>query len=269
MAWMSRSAASFLAGVGPYGLVADTGRRRDGARQPWSKRGDPTLIGLSEAEIDGLALNRIVALPDEPFFNVTPEFLRAVDVIYFNDHLLEAEAPLIRQRFIDRLKTSSGWRRLVGTRSGSIETHLGPAIGTIFFNDYALRQTSTYLTAKAIERIGPFLPQLIELLTSGPSYFAAFVTMDLLEASPHPLLLPLLVAGGKAWIGSYADDTALWVGYGIGRRFCTVVDRLRQTAPEALAADKPERQDIDMILAALVRLGVPEARQLETALANR
>ena len=157
----------------------------------------------------------------------------------------------------------------MSTKSGSIEIHLGPAIGTIFFNDYVLRQTSTYLTAKAIERIGPFVPQLIELLTSGPSYFAALVTMDLLEVSPQPSLLPVLVAGGKAWIGSYADDTALWVEHGIGRRFCALVDRVCQSAPDALAADKPERQDIDVILAALVLLGVPEARQLETALANR
>ena len=122
---------------------------------------------------------------------------------------------------------------------------------------------------KAIGRIGPFLPQLVELLTSGPSYFVAFVTMDLLEVSPHPSLLPVLVAGGKAWIASYADDTVLWVEHGIGRRLCAWVDQVRQSTPEALSADKPERRDIDVILAALVRLGVPAARQLETALAKR
>jgi len=93
--------------------------------------------------------------------------------------------------------------------------------------------------------------------------------MDLLEVSPHPSLLPVLVAGGKAWIGSYADDTVLWVEHGIGRRLCAWVDQVRQSTPEALAADKPERREIDVILAALVRLGVPAARQLETALAKR
>jgi hypothetical protein len=225
------------------------------------------LIGLSEVEINELALNRITGLPDESFFDVTPQFLRAVDVVYFNDRSLETEAPRIRQRFIDRLKASSGWRSLVGTRSSSIEIHLGPAIGTIFFNDYVLRQTSTYLTPKAVERIDPFLPQLIDLLTSGPSYFAALVTMDLLEVSPQLSLLPVLVAGGKAWVGSYADDTGLWVEHGIGRRVCAWIDRVRQSAPDALSTDKPERQNIDVILATLVRLGVPEARQLEAALA--
>src|SRR5262249_44739217 len=160
-------------------------------------------IGLSEAEIEELAVARITALPDQSFFDITPQFLRAIDVIYFNDHLLEAEAPVIRQRFIDRLVASSGWRRLVGSRSGSIETHLGPAVGTIFFNDYVLRQTATYLKPKAMERVGPFLPALIDLLARGPSYFVALVTMDFLEVSPEASLLPVLVAGGKAWIASY------------------------------------------------------------------
>lgn len=197
-----------------------------------------------------------------------PQFLRAVDVIYFNDHLLEAEAPLIRQCFIDRLWASSGWRRLVGMRSGSIEVHLGPCVGTIFFNDYIFRQTKTYLTPTAIERIGPFLPQLIELLVKGPGYFTALVAMDLLEVSPRPSLLPLLIAGANSWLASYANDRVLWIDYSIGRRFCDWVDRIRLGAPDALAADKAERQEIDRILAALVQLGLPEARQLETQLAG-
>ena len=66
-----------------------------------------TLIGLSEAEIDELALTRITLSPDKPGFDVMPQFLLAVDVIYFIDYLLEAEAPYVRQRFIDRLKVSS------------------------------------------------------------------------------------------------------------------------------------------------------------------
>jgi hypothetical protein len=35
-----------------------------------------------------------------------------------------------------------------------------------------------------------------------------------------------------------------------------------------LAAGKPERQVIEVVSAALIRLGVPEARRLETALAS-
>jgi hypothetical protein len=226
------------------------------------------LVGLTEAEIDELAVARIAALPDQSFFDVTPQFLRAVDVIYFNDHLLEAEAPGIRQRFIDRLTASSGWQRLIGSRSSSIELHLAPAVGAIFFNDYVLRQATTYLQPKAMELVAPFLPALIDVVTRGPSYFVALVTMNVLEVSPDASLLPVIVAGGKAWVASYGDDTSFWVEHGIGRRLCAWIDQVREASPEALAADKPERQAIDAILAVLVRLGVAEARLLEAALAS-
>lgn len=227
-----------------------------------------TLVGLTEAEIDELAIARITTLPDQSFFDITPQFLRAVDVAYFNNHVLEVEAPVIRQRFINRLTASAGWRRLVGSRSSSIELHLGPAVGAIFFNEYILRQTATYMKPKAMERVAPFLPALIDLLARGPSYFVALVTMDLLEVSPDASLLPVLVAGGKAWTVSYGDDTTFWVEHGIGRRLCIWIDQIRITSPAALAVDKPERQAIDAILVALVRLGVAEARVLETALSS-
>ena len=226
------------------------------------------LIGLSITEIDELAVTRITALPDGSFFDISPQFLRTIDALYFNDHLLKTEAPVIRQRFVDRMSTSSAWRRLVGSRSSSIEFHLGPAVGTIFFNDYVLRQTKCYLTAKGIERVGPFLPALTDLLALGPSYFVALVTLDLLEVSPQASLLPVLVAGGKAWIASYSDDTVFWVEHGVGRRLCAWVDRVRQATPGALTTDKLQRQAIDAILAVLVRLGVAEARLLEISLAG-
>ena len=146
--------------------------------------------------------------------------------------------------------------------------HIGPAIGAIFFNDYVVRQTSAYLTPKAMERVGSFLPDLTNLLARGPSYFVALVTMDLLEVAPGASLLPVLIAGAEAWVASYGDDTAFWVEYGIGGRLCAWINQVRQSAPEALAADKPERQVIDAVLAVLVRLGVAEARVLEASLAG-
>jgi len=227
-----------------------------------------TVIGLDEFEIDRVAVARITALPDQPFYGIIPVFLRAIDVIYFNEHLLDAEAPIIRRKIIDRLVASSGWRRLVGSRSKSIEWHLAPAVGAIFFNEYLLRRTATYLTPKAVERLHPFLPALTDLLTHGPNYFVALVTMDLLEVSPDSSLLPVLVAGGKAWILSYEDDTSFWVEHGIGGRLCAWIEKISKVSPEALAPDKPERQAIDNILALITRLGVAEARLLEASLVS-
>jgi hypothetical protein len=267
---LARTYADFSAKLNGRGLGPDD----EVSRSPteWNARYYPLLArilpGLSEAEIDELALKGIIGLPDKSFYDVTPEFLRAVDGIYFNDRQLEADALFIRQRLIDRLLASSGWRRLVGARSGSIEVHLGPCIGAIFFNDYVFGQTKTYLTPKAIEQIGPFLPQLGEVLAKGPSYFAAFVAMDLLEVSPRASLLPLLIAGAKSWLRSYADDMRFWIDHGIGRRFCDWVDRIRLSSSDVLTSDKVERQEIDRILAVLVQLGLPEARQLEADFAG-
>ena len=225
-----------------------------------------TLIGLDEFEIDKFAITPITALPDEPFLDITPLFLRAVDVVYFNNRLLQVEAPVIRQRFIDRLVASYGWRRLVKSRSSSIESHLGPAVGAIFFSEVNLGNASSYMTQGAMKHAAPFFPALSNLLIQGPSYFVALVSMNLFEVSPDSSLLPIVIAGGKAWIASYGDDTDFWVGHSIGRRFCALVDEIRRASPEALTTDKAERHAISSILAVLVRLGVAEARVLETAL---
>ena len=58
----------------------------------------------------------------------------------------------------------------------------------------------------AITGNAPFLPALIDLLSRGPSYFVALVTMDLLEVSPDASLLPVLITGGKAWVARFLKD---------------------------------------------------------------
>ncbi len=226
-----------------------------------------SLVGLSKVEIEELALRRIIGLPNKSFYDVTSTFLRAVDTIYFSEHLLEQEGPFIRQQLIDRLVETYGWRNLIGKRSGSIENHLGLCVGTVLFNNYLFGQTRAYLTPDKIEMVDPYLPKLIELVTKGPSYFVALATMELLEVSPHPSMLPLMIAGASAWLKTYVDDTGFWIGYGIGRRFCDWIEHIRSDATECLSSNSAERQEIDRILAALVQLGLPEARQLENKLA--
>lgn len=227
-----------------------------------------TLVGLSEDERNALAVDRIIRLSDEPFFDVATEFLQAVDVVYFNQQALVVEAPQIRQQLIQRLRTSAGWKRLVGSRSSSVEIHLAPAIATVFFNTYTqfVGQTSCYLTPVSIDRFDPFLSQITNLASDGPSYFTALLTMDLLEVSPRGSLLPLLLGGAKAWLGAYRDDTVFWIDHSIAKRVCAWIGLIHQMEPTALRANSAERHVIDLILAALVRIGAPEARQLEAQL---
>jgi hypothetical protein len=157
------------------------------------------LPELALPEIEQLALAPISSLPDEPSFDVIAQFLRSVDAVYFNDGgLQESIAIGIRSALATRLMASSGWKRLGGSRSASIEIHIGPAIAVLFFNDYGFAQPSKcYLLSKGVDRLDSFLPVLEKLVQSGPSLFVAVVTLNLLEVSPKSAHLPFLIAAAK------------------------------------------------------------------------
>jgi len=226
------------------------------------------LPGLTLPEIEQLALAPVNSLPDRPFFDIISQFLRSVDAVYFNDRgLQEPIAISIRSALANRLMTSSGWQRLQGSRSASIETHIGPAIAVLFFNDYGFAQpTKCYLHQKSIDRLTTFLPVLEKLVENGPSHFVALVTLNLLEVSPRPGLLRFIVTATKVWMKSYPEDKEFWVDYGIGRRVCVWIEDVYRQEPTLLTVDDAVRSDMDRLLAALVNLGVPEARRLEKAL---
>ena len=226
------------------------------------------LPGLALPEIEQIALVPISSLPEEPFFDVITQFLRNVDAVYFNNRgLQEPIAISIRSALASRLMASSGWKRLRG--SASIEMHIGPAIAVLFFNDQGFAQPpKCYLLPKGIDRLDPFLPVLEKLVDSGPSLFVAVATLNLLEVSPRSTHLPFIVAAAKAWLGSYPNDTDFWVDNGIGRRVCVWIEEVRHQEPALLDTDEAVRFDVDRLLAALISLGVADARRLEEALAR-
>ncbi len=226
------------------------------------------LPGLELPEIEQLALALISSLPDEPFFDVVTQFLRSLDFVYFNDRgLQEPIAISIRSALANRLMGSSAWKRIGGSRSASIEWHLGPAIAVLFFNYYGYVQPAKcYLLPKAIDRLDSFLPVLEKLVESGPSLFVAVLTLNLLEVSPRSAHLPFLVTAAKTWLGSYPDDSDFWVDHGIGRRVCMWIEEVRRQESALLDTDESIRFDVDRLLAALISLGVADARRLEEAL---
>ena len=227
------------------------------------------LPGLALPEIDQLALAPISSLPDEPFFDVITQFLRSVDVVYFNERgVQEPIAISIRSTLANRLIASSGWRRLRGSRSASIEIHIAAAIAVLFFNDHGFAQPpKCYLLPKGINRLDPFLSVLENLIDSAPSRFVAVVTLNLLEVSPRSAHLPFVVTAAKAWFGSYPDDTDFWVDHDIGRRVCVWIEEVRRREPALLDIDEAIRFDVDRLLAALISLGVADAKRLEEAFA--
>jgi hypothetical protein len=228
------------------------------------------LPELALAEIWQLALTPINALPDEPFFDITTLFLRNVDAVFFNDGgLQETIAISIRDTLAQRLMMSSGWKRLGTSRSASIEHHIGPAIAVIFFNDYGIvHPAKCYLPPQAANRLDPFSPVLQKLVESCPSHFVAIVTLNLLEVSPRSAHLPFMITASMVWLKKYPDDNDFWVDHGVGRRVCTWIEKVWRQNLSLLDPDKPIRVDVDHLLAALVRLGVADAKVLEDALAS-
>ena len=71
-----------------------------------------------------------------------------------------------------------------------------------------------------------------------------------------------------AWLDAYSGDRSFWVEYGVGRRACAWIDAIRQQEPAAISSQTNLRGTLDHILAALIALGVPEARRLELELAK-
>lgn len=225
---------------------------------------------LAFPKIEQLALTPISSLPDEPFFDVVTPFLQSVDTVYFNDRgLQEPVAVSIRSTLANRLMASNGWQRLRDSRSTAIEIHLGPAVAVFFFNDHNFVQPAKcYLLPKGIDRVEPFFPVLEKLVESGPSFFVAVVTLNFLEVAPRSEHLQLIVLAAKTWLKNLPKDGAFWVDHGIGQRVCVLIEKIRGEEPTLLDTDKAVRIDVDRLLAALITLGVPEAKRLEEALAE-
>jgi len=227
------------------------------------------LAGADDASVDRLALEPMASLPDRSFFDALTYFQRSVDVVHFNNHGLEtASAVRIRARLAERVRASNSWHWMVRQRSSGVEMHLGPAIATLFFNDYGWTQPAkAYLPASLAERVTPFLPSLEPCAVEGATHFVAIVALNLLEVSPRAAHLPFLLAAATSWMAAFPDATGFWVDHGIGRRVCVLIEAARQSEPTVLAADQPLRDQLNRLLPALVRVGVADAARLEQALA--
>ena len=173
----------------------------------------------------------------------------------------------IRSTLAQKLMKTRDWEWQRRERSKSIGTRLGPAVAVLLFNDYGnFEPPKCYLYAKGIDRLDPFVPMLKEVAENGLFLFVVIALLNLLEVAPRPEHLPLIGATGKAWLTSYPDDRVFWIDHAVGRRLCTVIGSILALDPKLLGADQAIRNEVDTLLAALVRLGVSEAHRLEEAL---
>jgi hypothetical protein len=219
---------------------------------------------LAQSSIDSLR-----RLPDEPFFDILPTFLRALDELYFNAQAVDtAQIVSVRAKLAERLMASYRWTRLRGTPSDSIEMHIGPAIAVLLFNYFYpfAAPPQCYLNPPAIERLDAFVSTLGQIASGSPCLFVALVTLNLLEVSPRPSHLPLLLVAAEAWLEVYPENTVFWSDRDVGKRVCAVIDRGVGTNVSGL--EPASRARLDRLLAAFVRLGVAEASALERKLAG-
>jgi len=226
------------------------------------------LAGADDAAVDSLALEPLASLPDESFFDALTRFQRSVDVVHFNNLGLDTTSAVrIRASLAERVRASNSWRWMIRRRSSGVEMHLGPAIATLFLNDYGWTQPpKAYLPPALIERLTPFLPALERCAVEGATHFVAIVTLNLLEVAPQPAHLPSLLAATTSWMAAFPDATDFWIEHGIGRRVCALIEATRHIEPTLLASGQPLRDQIDRLLPGMVRVGVAEAARLERAL---
>jgi hypothetical protein len=191
--------------------------------------------------------------------------LRNVDAVYFNDFAMpDTQAVQVRSGLLKRILTTSMWKWHVRERSTSTAFHFAPAVAMFLFNDYSnFQPPNCYLTPIDIDRLGPFLPLLAEVAEGAQFLLAVIVLLNLLEVAPRAEQLPLIVAAGKGWLTTHADDRHFWIDQGFGRRVCSLMEAILATYPMPFGLDQPLRKDIDTILSSLVRMGVAEAHRLE------
>jgi hypothetical protein len=90
--------------------------------------------------------------------------------------------------------------------------------------------------------------------------------LNLLEVSPRSSHFPFLLEAAGGWLAAFPDATSFWVDYAIGRRACALIEASRRQDSASLDLKQPLRDNVNSLLSALVRLGVPEAARLEQAL---
>jgi hypothetical protein len=79
--------------------------------------------------------------------------------------------------------------------------------------------------------------------------------------------VPTLVGISRAWLDVYKDDTEFWIGHGIGKRVCGILERTVFLESSA-GSSESWHVDLQVVLSGLIRLGVTEASALELLLSK-
>jgi hypothetical protein len=76
------------------------------------------------------------------------------------------------------------------------------------------------------------------------------------------------VAAANSWVAAFPEDKEFWLDHEVGRRVCALFDANLVKSKALFGPQRALRPDVDAILTAMVRYGVPEAARLERAIAG-
>jgi hypothetical protein len=225
------------------------------------------MVGLSSDEIDEFALDRIVELPDIPFYFTVSKFIRIVDELYFNRQIDKKEAVRIRLILAERLINSRNWCWVIERNSSSIETQIAPAIAAFFMHNYDYRGAHCYLNKKRAEELNEFLPTLADLtVRAARSSYVARLFLTIIEIQVQSQHIEYLVKSLKAWSTSYPNESTFWVDLEFGQRACAWLDEVIRINPNIFLENVVLKTELDRILDMMLNNGVSQAGAIEDAL---
>ena len=227
------------------------------------------LVGADEEQIEKTLAEHFSGLPEESFYDLMALFQRNFDQVDFNGKLVgQSVAVKVRLLLSKMMLATQGWNRLRSERKDAAEMHIAAAISILFFVEPGgfMNHPKAYVLERGIDRIGPFLPVLQELVVDNPSPHVGNMALLLLEVSPRPEQIKFLLACAETWMPIYKANSLFWRDYGFGKRWCLIVRKILTADATAFSENNPRRADLERILAYLVTEGIPEANQLEETL---
>jgi hypothetical protein len=229
-----------------------------------------SLSGLSADIIDELCLDPILCLPDQAFLDVMAELLLSLDAVYFEDKGLgAADAIRLRTALADRMEKTSNWLSYKRRPGYGVDLHLGGALGAVFMTYAGFRQPPRcYVDVRDIPRAIPFIPLLANLVDKAPSLSIALMVLSIAPVSTDALFVGFVAGALHACLRRFPDDTRFWIDYGVGKDFCKWVEDVVSTKGVGVLDALAMRGPVEEIVANLIRLGLPEAATLESALSK-
>jgi hypothetical protein len=241
----------------------------DDWNRPFFKLVPLCLVDATNEQRTEVLSDHLSNVPEQSFFDLLALFQRDVDQVYFNAQILPtATAVAVRSQLAQMVRQTKDWKWLRDQREERIDIHLAAAVSTLFFVESGgiIGTTKAYLLEKGIDGLVPFLPTLQELVADNPSPYVGSMALLLLEVSPRPEHMGLLLSCADAWMPVYRGNNQFWREYGFGQRWCSLVRKILERDSAGYGRGDTRRVSLDRVLAYLVTEGIPGASQLEEML---